>query len=605
MNESQSGPRNPPSQAATSDPANAYEQQWIQGRQPDLDAFLAQAGPLAPAALAAVLRVDQRQCWQAGERVLAEIYLQRYPAILAEPDHAVDLIFNEFLICERLGDKPDASEYARRFPQYAEVLKAQIELHEALIRTAAQSSGPLAAGRSGAGDSFVDDEAETLTASGIRAGDMFGRYRIVQPLGRGGMAEVYLAEDTQLGRQVALKVPHFGIGADAELRQRFLREARIAATFQHPHLCPIFDVGQIDGVDYLTMPVLNGETLATRLKREGPFSARAAAQLTLLIARAVHIAHKADIIHRDLKPANVMLSETGEPIVMDFGLARRLTSRDIRLTATGMVLGTPAYIAPEQIGAEPDTLRPTCDVYSLGAMLYEMLTGALPFRGSVHEVLRQKLSQDPPLPSQLRPDLDPRLEAICLTAIAADATARFGSMEDFAAALDAYLQGKSDLPPHPRKGSPKIARKRLLAAGLACFGALLVGIVLWMVLHRSAVSAGSDGFQPGAEWSGVFRFRPPNQDYNGDVVLHIEQRDGERFTGLYSTERNQYVWRVRGKVHDGQIDWEFIEVIKEANPVEVVGNATVEGTYERGKMLAVFRHHKKQSTADMTLWPQP
>jgi len=133
---------------------------------------------------------------------------------------------------------------------------------------------------------------------------------------------------------------------------------------------------------------------------------------------------------------------------------------------------------------------------------------------------------------------------------------------------------------------------------------LLVGILMWMVLHPAPAPAGGDGFQPGAEWSGVFRFRPPNQDYNGDVVLRIEQRDGERFTGIYSTERSQYIWRVRGTVHDGHIAWEFIEVIKEANAVEVVGNATVEGTYERGKMLAVFRHLKKRSTADMTLWLQ-
>src|SRR5262249_49644960 len=154
----------------------------------------------------------------------------------------------------------------------------------------------------------------------------------------------------------------------------FYREARIAATFHHPHLCPVYDVGEIQGIHYLTMPFLTGELLSTWLRRAGPLPRVTACRLALLIARAVHVAHQAGVIHRDLKPANIMIRDGPEPVVMDFGLARRDRRQEPGLTATGVMVGTGAYMPPEQIAGDAADIGPTADVYSLGVILYEMLT---------------------------------------------------------------------------------------------------------------------------------------------------------------------------------------------------------------------------------------
>lgn len=581
----------------------------------DVSAFLVGAGPLSAAELGAVLRVDQRLRWRRGERRPAEAYLDQFPEARAAPDQAVDLIFNEFLLREQLNERPDPEEYLCRFPAHASVLKAQIELHQAFNSVAS------AAGLEG----YVvrlSAPTEPAADTGRKAGADpapwplprdFGRYRVEALLGRGGMATVYLAEDRELSRPVALKVPHFGATAEAALVERFAREAGIAATFNHPHLCPVYDVGQSEGVHYLTMPVIRGEPLSARLQREGRLPQRLAAQLAFLIARAVHVAHAAGVIHRDLKPSNVMLTEDGAPIVMDFGLARHVTTRDVRLTASGVLVGTPAYMAPEQIGAEASSLNPACDVYSLGVMLYEMLTGRLPFRGAIHEVLKQVLVQEPEPPSRLQADLDPRLEAICLKAMSKNPRDRFASVDALAGALDAYLlapdgvPGRTEQLPRPaptRTGLHSLLRRRAVLATVVLFAVCLAGGLGWYFLSaaRSAREppAPDAAFQTGTTWKGTFAFRPP-LTYTSDVQLRVESRMGDRFRGVYSTEMGKYVWRVEGTVRDGAVSWEFTEVIREDYPTEVVGNAFVEGRCDGKHLDVVFEHRLKKSVADMWL----
>jgi hypothetical protein len=287
----------------------------------------------------------------------------------------------------------------------------------------------------------------------------FGRYLIERKLGEGGMGAVYLARDTQLDRPVALKVPFLG-GPDGDaLRARFLHEARAAAALHHPGVCPVYDVGEIDGTPYLTMPYLTGEPLSRRVAR-GPLPVPEALALVEKLARALHYAHERGVVHRDLKPGNVLLDERGEPVVMDFGLARR--AGDSHLTHEGEVLGTPAYMAPEQLMGQVAVVGPAADVYSLGVVLYELLTGAPPFQGDLLALASQVAYDEPRPPSKVRPAVDGRLDAVCLKALAKRPADR-PTMRELAVALADYQEadrraaGFGVGPPPRPPGGPALA----------------------------------------------------------------------------------------------------------------------------------------------------
>jgi predicted Ser/Thr protein kinase len=267
-----------------------------------------------------------------------------------------------------------------------------------------------------------------------------GRYNLLQLLGKGGMGAVYLARDTQLERQVALKLPHFNPKDGPEILERFQREARAAAKLHHPGICSMFDVGVIDGVHYLTMSYIEGKPLRELVKDGKPLPPLQAAAIVQQVALAMQHAHDRGIIHRDLKPHNILLNELGQPVVMDFGLARRITGpAEVRLTASGILLGTPAYMAPEQIEDGPQKVSPASDIYTLGVILYELLTGKLPFGGPLATMLAQIMFDPPPLPNEFQAGLDPTLVALCLKALAKRPEDRYRSMGEFATALGDYL----------------------------------------------------------------------------------------------------------------------------------------------------------------------
>ena len=256
------------------------------------------------------------------------------------------------------------------------------------------------------------------------------------------MGDVYLADDTQLDRPVALKIPRFSDDRDDELIERFYREARAAATVRHPNLCPVYDAGEIDGIHYLSMAFIEGRPLCDLLSTKKRLAARReAATLILKLAKALNAAHTSGVIHRDLKPANIMIDGHDEPIIMDFGLSRRTNKEDSRLTQSGLVMGSPAYMSPEQVEGESEKIGPPSDIYSLGVVLYELLTGQVPFRGSIASVLGQIVTVAPKKPSTLVRTIDAGLEAICLKMIAKRPEDRFATMRDVATALEAYLAG--------------------------------------------------------------------------------------------------------------------------------------------------------------------
>lgn len=278
----------------------------------------------------------------------------------------------------------------------------------------------------------------------------FGRYRVLKLLGKGGMGAVYLAEDSQLGRQVALKIPFFDALESPQRAERFVREARSSAALHHPNICTVFDAGQIDGRPFITMAYIPGTPLEDEIDPEAPMPQLRAAEIARKVALALEHAHRKGIVHRDLKPANVMMAaDDGEPVVMDFGLAKRfgeMGTGEAKLTHAGTLLGTPSYMSPEQVRGNPTDVGPATDIYSLGVVLFEMLTGNTPYSGAFRVVLGQILSAPVPPVQEFHPDVDARLDAICRKAMAKELSARFASMTDFANALGQYLKAPS-LPP--------------------------------------------------------------------------------------------------------------------------------------------------------------
>ena len=410
------------------------------------------------------------------------------------------------------------------------------------------------------GDAAPTPDSPTRTASGTTAaaGELgipnpLGRYAVTRLLGRGGMGAVFLAHDTQLDRPVALKIPVFGGTLTAGQKERFFREARAISALRHPNLCPVFDVDEEQGVVFLTMAYIDGQPLTALIQR-GPVPPARAVDLVRRVARAMQEAHVHGTIHRDLKPANILIDKTGEPVVMDFGLARRAawaddsktdgaaTPADAALTQYGSVLGTPAYMPPEQARGDGAAVGPRSDVYALGVILYELLTGRRPFpEADPTELIRQIEADPPPKPTDFYPWIDTNLEAACLKALAKDPADRFQTMAEFDRALKEAVEPELKVvvpPPLPKPAKPK-PKKRWWVKPLGCLavcGLFLVvcvggptAAVMW-VINKASVKfkdLKDSQAQADAEWDAITSLWPaPAADARPETLLPPTFGDG-------------------------------------------------------------------------------
>ena len=269
----------------------------------------------------------------------------------------------------------------------------------------------------------------------------FGDYELLEEIARGGMGVVWKARQTSLKRDVALKMIRAGALASPDEVERFLREAEAAANLQHPNIVAIHEVGEHDGQHYFSMDYVAGRDLGALVK-DGPLSPQVAARYVKIIAEAIHFAHQRGTLHRDLKPQNVLIDAADQPRITDFGLAK-IMKDDSRLTQSGVVMGSPSYMPPEQAAGRQGDIGPASDVYSLGAMLYELLTGRPPFRGATAmATLRDVMEAEPAAPRRLKADIPPDLETICLKCLEKSPSARYPTARALAEELDRFLKGE-------------------------------------------------------------------------------------------------------------------------------------------------------------------
>ena len=262
------------------------------------------------------------------------------------------------------------------------------------------------------------------------------RYRVISRLGSGGMADVYLAHDQLLGREVAVKILHHHFAEDQEFVERFRREASSAAALSHPNIVGIFDRGEWNGTYYIAMEYVAGRSLKALVRETGPLDPARAIDTVIQILRAARFAHRRGVIHRDLKPHNVILDEEGRARVTDFGIARAGASD---MTLTGSIMGTAQYLSPEQ--AQGFSVSAASDLYSVGVILYELLTGVVPFVGETAVAIAFKqVSAVPRPPSELNPALPHSLDAVVLRALAKDPVQRYADDDELIAALQVELE---------------------------------------------------------------------------------------------------------------------------------------------------------------------
>lgn len=413
------------------------------------------------------LLANQRSRQEHSQTYHAEVFLEEDTQLQSDQDALLDLIYHEIVLRQESGETPDVEEYVKRFPHLEEALRIQFDLEQHLddsdfleVTTGEQETIP---------PNLLGSENSLPNITG---------YELIRVLGQGGMGTVYEAKHLGLNRTVALKTLRSGRDTSADEITRLRREAEVIAKIQHPNVVQIYDVGELDGGLYLALEYVEGGNLSEQLKGV-PIDDHQAATLIETLARGIHIAHEQQIIHRDLKPANVLITKENVPKITDFGLAK-IIQDDTGQTRTGAYMGTPSYSSPEQAEGLIHELGPRTDVYALGAVLYELLTGRPPFKGTnVLATLDAVRFQEPIRPVLFNHELEEDLEVICLKCLRKEQQGRYQTALELAEDLRRFREGE---PIHARPVGRVEKAFKWINRHPATAGLLFTGVIALVAL---------------------------------------------------------------------------------------------------------------------------
>lgn len=472
--------------------ADRFEAAWKAGAAPNIADFLAgEADGRRRQLVRELVKIDLEWRWQAGEHKGVHEYVAAFPELL-DPSGSIpdDVLAHLKRIWRRFGKDDGGNRTIAPNLAGGGIHLTCPHCHHPI--EVADVLAPQEIECPSCGSSFHLDQAAPRLPPAEKGPARLGKFELLEVVGRGGFGTVYKARDPELGRVVAIKVPRAGNLSGAEELDRFLREARSVAQLRHPSIVPVYEVGQADGVPYLVSEFVEGETLA-KFMAAHPLPPDAAVRVVADVADALGYAHSQGVIHRDVKPSNIMVENAASQDrsslrvphsalrmrLMDFGMAKR-DAGEITMTLDGQLLGTPAYMSPEQARGEGHRVDGRGDVYSLGVVLYEAVTGELPFRGNTRMLLNQVLNDEPRPPRSLNDRISRDLETIVLKAIAKEAGRRYQSARDFADDLRRYLAGEPILarPVSPFERAWRWMRRRpTQSAALALAAITLLSLI--------------------------------------------------------------------------------------------------------------------------------